>query len=405
MTLVYLTYFETMSGVYEGQVIDVCDYIEKTFNVPTRLIAVLSPRDYPRQSARLLARAHQAQTICAPLGWRGWPLARAIVKWQVAAALPNDASAILARGPLAAAYAQYLRNQGRIHAIGYDGRGAISAEWSEYEVAPSLAWKNRIETLERDAVVSSDTRVAISSQLVMHWQKVFGYDGNRHVVIPCTLSDYHVGPLPDVEQIARRRAELGFLPGQTIICYAGSAAEWQSFAALDPWLDALLTKDPNVALLLMTRANLSETMVIRNHADRIRQVWVTPEQVRETMTVADFGLLVRASTITNRVAAPTKFAEYLAAGLKVLISRDLGDYSQLVEDHNLGIQCDIDGRPPVVVQTNSSERVRLSNFALGRFSKGTFEGSYRRLLLELGCVKTGRPTFQGCADQEGAEQS
>ena len=54
------------------------------------------------------------------------------------------------------------------------------------------------------------------------------------------------------------------------------------------------------------------------------------------MSVADYGILLREQSVTNLVASPTKFAEYLALGLPVLISENLGDYSEFVQHHNCG---------------------------------------------------------------------
>jgi hypothetical protein len=130
VTLVYLSYLEPLSGVYAGQVIDGCKYVEDAFRIPVQLIPVISWRDYRQQGAALLERAPQAKAICAPFGWRAWPLIRALVRRQIAASLPKNVTAILARGPLATAFARDLKNQERILATGYDGRGAISAEWS-----------------------------------------------------------------------------------------------------------------------------------------------------------------------------------------------------------------------------------------------------------------------------------
>ncbi len=52
--------------------------------------------------------------------------------------------------------------------------------------------------------------------------------------------------------------------------------------------------------------------------------------------LCDYGLLLREKSITNKVASPVKFAEYLYAGLRVLISPEIGDYSEMVSYYNLG---------------------------------------------------------------------
>ena len=46
--------------------------------------------------------------------------------------------------------------------------------------------------------------------------------------------------------------------------------------------------------------------------------------------------MYRESSVTNQVASPVKIAEYLSCGLKIIISKNLGDYSEMIEKYNLG---------------------------------------------------------------------
>jgi len=54
------------------------------------------------------------------------------------------------------------------------------------------------------------------------------------------------------------------------------------------------------------------------------------------LAAADVGLLLREPCLVNRVASPVKFAEYLAAGLPVLLTEQIGDYSALAAAHRVG---------------------------------------------------------------------
>lgn len=51
---------------------------------------------------------------------------------------------------------------------------------------------------------------------------------------------------------------------------------------------------------------------------------------------ADLAVIFRKQDLVNRVACPTKFAEYLGCGLPVLCTEGIGDLSQLVRSNNLG---------------------------------------------------------------------
>jgi hypothetical protein len=49
----------------------------------------------------------------------------------------------------------------------------------------------------------------------------------------------------------------------------------------------------------------------------------------------DYGILIRDNTDTNKSAAPTKFAEYVNAGLNLLINVIEADYVQIFRERKL----------------------------------------------------------------------
>ena len=55
------------------------------------------------------------------------------------------------------------------------------------------------------------------------------------------------------------------------------------------------------------------------------------------MAAADAAVILRAPDLVNRVSCPVKVGEYLAAGLPLVISPGIGDLSDLVDHHGLGV--------------------------------------------------------------------
>ena len=94
--------------------------------------------------------------------------------------------------------------------------------------------------------------------------------------------------------------------------------------------------------------------------------------------LGDYGLLIREKSVTNKVASPVKYAEYLASGLKVIISDELGDYTQLSREKNWGI---------IFNEFNDShlkpgllEKQKISTEAIHFFSKRNYKEQYQQLL-------------------------
>jgi hypothetical protein len=111
---------------------------------------------------------------------------------------------------------------------------------------------------------------------------------------------------------------------------------------------------------------------------------LAPDRVADHLAVCDYGLLLREPTITNRVASPTKFAEYLAAGLDVLISPGLGDLSDFVRRHGCGLVVD-PGNGSLTLTPNTPERRRRNRqLARDHFEKSAHDAAYARLLRTVG---------------------
>lgn len=70
--------------------------------------------------------------------------------------------------------------------------------------------------------------------------------------------------------------------------------------------------------------------------ENFRVLSVEYSKVPMYLNAADIGLLLRDKVIVNRVASPTKFAEYHACGLYTILSNDLGDASKLIKEEKIG---------------------------------------------------------------------
>jgi glycosyltransferase involved in cell wall biosynthesis len=123
----------------------------------------------------------------------------------------------------------------------------------------------------------------------------------------------------------RTRHELGFQPGDAVIVYLGTLHRWQmprhifrlflsAKTALGPQAKLLMiTPDPAATVMRSAEAEgvRAGDMVIRT---------VVPGDVPKMLAAADVGLLPRENVAMNRVASPTKLAEYLACGLPVVVT-------------------------------------------------------------------------------------
>lgn len=372
--ILYLTYNDQPSGVYWSQVTGVVAHLNSLGGPRVRLLALVSARDYP--GIRRKIRAHSADALVLPMvpKMKYWRKNAFIVKRVCQWLRPTG---IIARGPLGTWMALRARERGLVQRVCFDARGAYAAEWEEYRIIDDDALIAQFRPAEKEAIHGSDFRLAVSNALVDHWREQYGYAGNAHVVIPCTLAAAHVQP---VEPAGNARAMLGFGPADVVLVYSGSTAGWQSFGMLEELLAGVLAAQPYVKVLFLCPPDAVIDSFAARWKGRAVRTWVGPAQVPHVLNACDMALLVREDTLTNRVASPTKFAEYLASGLPVLISPCIGDFSEAVARHGLGTVLLHGQAPPMLERPTDADRARFRAFAMAHYTKAAHDEAYRSLL-------------------------
>jgi glycosyltransferase involved in cell wall biosynthesis len=369
----YLTFNDAPSGIFSGQVIDVCRFWNEEMKLKAVLVAFISIRGYSKNKMKL--RSEYPGAIVLPMfpKTRNWRMNRFLLRKYIRRIDPD---VIVARGPFATLLALHFRKERRIC---FDARGAYSAELMEYNVVPDEKVKKQVVQLERRAVLESDFRLAVSNELVKYWEREFGYSAKEHVVIPCTLnSEVFLRNNPVVKKTGIRN-EIGARKDDTLIVYSGSSAEWQSLSSLDQTLGKLLERQKNIFVVLLCKNGSEPFEIQKNFAGRVKQMWVRPDEVSIILDACDYGWLVREESVTNQVASPVKFAEYLFSGLKVIISEHIGDYSEFVIEHKAGFLFREDVMPELI-PVPPDEKRRMQELAQHYFTKQANESLYRKLL-------------------------
>ncbi len=377
MKLLYLTFNNGYSGIYRSQVLDVARHWEEEFGLQVRVLALISLRDFWRERKKLKASYHRMTVLPMVPGVRHW-------KWNLFFLVPllylMRPKALFGRAVFAASLGVALRKWGAVRRVAFDGRAATAAEWKEYRVGDLPPEK--VEKVEKKAVLGSDYCLAVSEKLVEYWRERYGYAQDRHVVVPSTLDEefFRKRKGPSIS-----RESLGFSSEDIIVVYAGTASLWHSFGLMDDFMVRMMERDPRVKWLLLS--NVDETALSAHQKfgeERVLRRWVEPSEVPSFLGMADYGLLMREDSVTNKVASPTKFAEYLASGLKLLISPNIGDLSELVEEKGCGqvIPLNMEELPPLK-PLDERERENARELARASFRKSAYNEEYRRLLEAL----------------------
>ncbi len=365
--MLFITYNDSFSGIYRSQVIDVCRFFGDSLEEEIELVAFVSIRNYFKDRKEI--RRTFAHSTVLPLfpGIKNWKRNQLLLNLLMVFRKRQGA---ITRGVFSTLLAQKCC---KISSVIFDARGAYSAEWKEYMSGESSEIVREITELERKALFGADFRIAVSKQLVQYWKTEYGYNGKDYVIIPCTTDS----DLDLLEDNKKRRSELGVKESEVLLVFSGSAAGWQSMERLYSILKGAFSINRSLKLLLLSRDNCDNDFFTL-FPDRIIRTWVKPGAVPTYLNAADYGLLYRDDTVTNRVSSPVKFAEYLLAGLPVIISDNVGDYSKFVTEKNCGhLYSAIDWS--VLKRTGAAERQRMKELAENYFRKKVYISEYRKI--------------------------
>jgi len=230
----------------------------------------------------------------------------------------------------------YLRAQFENSRLVADVRGDAAAE-ARFNLGGE-AGEGRaqmIDRLEARALSRADHVLCVSKALLTEIQARFTFAG-RATVIPCVADERRF--FTNEDRRLEGRASLG-LVSEPLIAYAGSIGQWHQFGATLDTFEIVARKSAAARFLVATREAHEASALVALRPGLEGRVLVrngNADEVARWLNAADVGLLLREAHPLNRVACPTKFAEYALSGPSVVVSAEIGDLAGFVHDLDLG---------------------------------------------------------------------
>ena len=177
------------------------------------------------------------------------------------------------------------------------------------------------ERVYRQTLRSADAVICVSTSLSQHVHTK--YSARRTLVVPCAV-DTRLFQFSSRDR-ERLRSQWNLNHDQPVFAYSGGTQNYQQIDVIARVFHEILRLLPSSKILLLVPTSSRDAV-----EQTFRLVGVPRESfmVRSTdhrsvpafLSAADIAFLIREDSIINRVASPTKFAEYLACGLPVVAS-------------------------------------------------------------------------------------
>ena len=219
----------------------------------------------------------------------------------------------------------------------YDADSRLSEEYADngHWSRTSRAFKVTagVEAMSRK---NADSIVVLSERLRDDFIREFQVSAPVEV-IPCcvNLNTFHFN---EHARKARRR-ELG-LNDEKLFVYAGKTGGRYLVSEMFEFFNMARERTGSARLLILTGEDPEIFHAIaRHHSIEPNDYHVkhaSRQEMPEWLSAADAGLAFIRSATCERGSSPVKIGEYLACGLPVVVTCDIGDYSDLIAQERLG---------------------------------------------------------------------
>lgn len=336
MKILYLVYREENSMVFRSQVLE---YLRKLENKGYEVELVVF-----RNFSNLLKKEKVESYISSFVGnyktFSSYPIVSEIQlkisslklrKYLKKNYDENEKILVLCRGELATYTAIKAFNDFENSYVVFDNRGLPIEEADfikERKLLSSINKKVKLKALmyARD---NSNVYSFVTNNLREFLIETYDFDELKpHFIVPTLAKKYEL----DNKTLADVKTSINHKDTDLYMIYIGSVAAWQDINKLFEVFLAIRKKVNHIKLIILSDGNvvipqsfseeLLESIIIRS---------VDHDKVKYYLNLSHVGLVFRDKTIVNKVAAPTKVAEYIAANVPILYSGDIGVIEDLAK--------------------------------------------------------------------------
>lgn len=246
-----------------------------------------------------------------------------------------------------------------------DMHGALPEEYS-YNNPQITKWRlNYITDMEARTSRCADYIICQSEEMKRHIVKKYDADKNKIFVYKCGVNPDMFKLEPDKKKQVRQ--QLGIPESSLVFVYAGGLMKWQKIEESLMVFSKAHEILPNSKFLILTREvdKIREFIMQLNltHLSKDIVALSSPfDKVSDYLNAADVAFLLRDDVVMNRVASPTKLAEYMACGLPVISSKVASCWveQQMIDDCSVYCYDDVKNLNNLLdsVKNNNREQIR-----------------------------------------------
>lgn len=173
-------------------------------------------------------------------------------------------------------------------------------------------------------------------------------------IVPCATSTL---PLDKTEYDIDReiyRKKYGISDEEIVFLYSGGVSPWQCIGDSIALFRKLAERLNKKAVMLVFSQDVAELKDLIGNDSRIKVDSYSPDELIHALRVGDFAFLLRKNSLTNNVAFPNKFLEYVQSGIQIITTPYVKEIARQVDKYGLGYIYDFNDVPSLIEYIENS---------------------------------------------------
>lgn len=158
----------------------------------------------------------------------------------------------------------------------------------------------------------------------------------KFYITPCAVERIKIDTRSVEEYRNQNRRRYGIKDDEVLFIYSGGVSSWQCIETSINIFNKIIDKGMFNCKMLILSHQLEQIMPLVNNNESIITDSLKAEDVFPVLCSGDFAFLIRENLVTNHVAFPNKFLEYVQAGLKIISTPYIYDVADYIKKYNIG---------------------------------------------------------------------
>lgn len=189
---------------------------------------------------------------------------------------------------------------------------------------------------QRKAIFLADGFFVVSYSLKYYIQEyITGLQDKSFFIIPCGIRETEVDYNESLKNRIHYRAKYNIEDDEQLFIYSGGVSPWQCIEESVSLFKRYSEETTRKCRLLLLSGNLD--YINKFKSENIITDSYPGNMIRKVLCAGDYAFLLRGDYVTNHVAYPNKFLEYVSSGMKVIATENVDDVAMQVREYSVGV--------------------------------------------------------------------